>query len=109
MSCARLVLALRAGAGRGAAAAQSRGAEYPSIERGWSATMHWDQAHEKPGEFVVQAVCPAVALAPICSAAAGRLAARRHGVDGRLPEADRTFARILSRLTKIDVPSSSSP
>jgi len=65
--------------------------------------MHWDQAHENPGEFVVGRLDVPQSRSPYLLAAAAATGCARHGVDGRLPGSRRTFARILSRLTKIDV------
>lgn len=84
------------------AGAQERWREYPSIERGWyGRDTHPDEA---PGEFVVgRLMFPQIRRGYMLGAGPGdwRAGATAWTVD--YPEGDRTFARLLERLTTIDV------
>jgi hypothetical protein len=84
------------------AAAQEKWREYPSIERGWyGRDAHPDEA---PGEFVVgRLMFPQTRRGYMLGAGPGdwRSGGTAWTVD--YPEGDRTFARLLERLTTIDV------
>jgi hypothetical protein len=102
MTCARLALALVLTLAAASASAQNDWREYPSIERGWSSTTNWD--HANLGEFVVgRLMFPQTHTRYVLGGGGGDW--RRGGTAWTVdyPEGDRTFARILSRLTNIDV------
>ena len=105
MSCARLALVLAlATLAAAPAAAQNPWRQYPSIERGWSATTEWDPEHEDPGEFVVgRLMFPQSRTRYVLGGGGGNWLRGGTAWTVDYPEGDRTFARILSRLTKIDV------
>ncbi len=84
------------------AAAQEKWREYPSIERGWYARdAHPDDA---PGEFVVgRLMFPQTRRGYMLGAGPGDWRAGGTAWTVDYPEGDRTFARLLERLTTIDV------
>jgi hypothetical protein len=84
------------------AAAQEKWREYPSIERGWYARdSHPDEA---PGEFVVgRLMFPQTRRGYMLGAGPGDWRAGGTAWTVDYPEGDRTFARLLERLTTIDV------
>jgi hypothetical protein len=86
----------------GSACAQQEWREYPSIERGW---YRRDAAvDQEPGEFVVgRLMFPQIRSGRMLGAGYGdwRVGGTAWTVD--YPEGDRTFARLLERLTTIDV------
>ena len=86
----------------GAAAAQEKWREYPSIERGWyGRDSHPD---ESPGEFVVgRLMFPQTRRGYMLGAGPGDWRAGGTAWTVDYPEGDRTFARLLERLTTIDV------
>jgi len=84
------------------AAAQEKWREYPSIERGW----YNRDAHpnEAPGEFVVgRLMFPQTRRGYMLGAGPGDWRAGGTAWTVDYPEGDRTFARLLERLTTIDV------
>jgi hypothetical protein len=84
------------------AAAQEKWREYPSIERGWyGRDAHPDEA---PGEFVVgRLMFPQTRRGYMLGAGPGDWRAGGTAWTVDYPEGDRTFARLLERLTTIDV------
>jgi hypothetical protein len=84
------------------AAAQEKWREYPSIERGWwGRDTHPDEA---PGEFVVgRLMFPQIRRGYMLGAGPGDWRAGGTAWTVDYPEGDRTFARLLERLTTIDV------
>jgi Domain of unknown function (DUF4159) len=84
------------------AAAQEKWREYPSIERGWyGRDGHPDEA---PGEFVVgRLMFPQTRKRYVLGAGGGDWRAGGTAWTVDYPEGDRTFARLLERLTTIDV------
>lgn len=99
----RLVLALGLLAVAANAAAQRHWREYPSIERGWYGRDTPADA-EAPGEFVVgRLMFPQSERRWVLGAGPGDW--RRGGTAWTVdyPEGDRTFARLLERLTTLDV------
>jgi hypothetical protein len=104
MSLARVVVALAIVFAAHTAAAQNPWKEYPSIERGWSSTTNWDQAHEDPGELVIgRLMFPQSRTRYVLGGGGGNWLRGGTAWTVDYPEADRTLARILSRLTKLDV------
>ena len=82
--------------------AQERWREYPSIERGWYGRD--SPAEQEPGEFVVgRLMFPQTRTGWLLGSGPGdwRYGGTAWTVD--YPEGDRTFARLLERLTTIDV------
>ncbi len=85
----------------GAASAQSEWREYPSIERGWYADTHWNHAER---EFVVgRLMFPQARRGRAFGTGGGNWLRGGTAWTVDYPEGDRTFARLLERLTKIDV------
>jgi len=84
------------------AAAQEKWREYPSIERGWyNRDAHPNDA---PGEFVVgRLMFPQTRRGYMLGAGPGDWRAGGTAWTVDYPEGDRTFARLLERLTTIDV------
>jgi uncharacterized protein DUF4159 len=84
------------------AGAQEKWREYPSIERGWyGRDAHPDEA---PGEFVVgRLMFPQIRRGYMLGAGGGDWRAGGTAWTVDYPEGDRTFARLLERLTTIDV------
>ena len=84
------------------AVAQEQWREYPSIERGWyGRDTHPDEA---PGEFVVgRLMFPQTRRGYMLGAGPGDWRAGGTAWTVDYPEGDRTFARLLERLTTIDV------
>jgi Domain of unknown function (DUF4159) len=102
MSLARICITLALLLAAGALHAQKEWREYPSIERGWSEGAEWD--HSELGEFVVgRLMFPQAYRRGVLGSGGGDW--RRGGTAWTVdyPEGDRTFARLLARLTKIDV------
>ncbi|HEX7237616.1 MAG TPA: DUF4159 domain-containing protein [Gammaproteobacteria bacterium] len=86
-----------------AAAAQEKWREYPSIERGWYA-HDTNVDHAAPGEFVVgRLMFPQTRRGYMLGAGPGDWRAGGTAWTVDYPEGDRTFARLLARLTTIDV------
>lgn len=85
-----------------AAHAQRAWREYPGIEHGWSTTPHASPDH--PAEFVVgRLMFPQSRGRYVLGAGGGDWLRGGTAWTVDYPEADRTLARLLSRLTKIDV------
>jgi hypothetical protein len=85
-----------------AAAAQEQWREYPSIERGWYGRDA--PADQQPGEFVVgRLMFPQIRRGYMLGAGPGDWRAGGTAWTVDYPEGDRTFARLLERLTTIDV------
>jgi Domain of unknown function (DUF4159) len=85
-----------------AAAAQEQWREYPSIERGWYGRDL--PADQQPGEFVVgRLMFPQIRRGYMLGAGPGNWRAGGTAWTVDYPEGDRTFARLLERLTTIDV------
>lgn len=82
--------------------AQQRWREYPSIERGWYRPQ--PPPEQTPGEFVVgRLMFPQVRRGYMLGAGPGDWRAGGTAWTVDYPEGDRTFARLLNRLTTIDV------
>jgi hypothetical protein len=85
-----------------AAPAQEKWREYPSIERGWYGRDA--PADRGPGEFVVgRLMFPQIRRGYMLGAGPGDWRAGGTAWTVDYPEGDRTFARLLERLTTIDV------
>jgi hypothetical protein len=102
MSRLHFAIACMCLAAAAAAAAQEKWREYPSIERGWyGRDSNVDQA---PGEFVVgRLMFPQIRRGYMLGAGPGDWRAGGTAWTVDYPEGDRTFARLLERLTSIDV------
>ncbi len=77
--------------------------QYPSLERDWNSQDELPTDYEQPGEFVVgRLMFPQYASGPFGS---GRGDWRRGGTAWTVdyPQGDRTFARLLQRLTTLNV------
>jgi hypothetical protein len=84
-----------------AARAQNAWREYPSIERGWGGDTDWNHAER---EFVVgRLMFPQVKSGWMLGAGRGNWLRGGTAWTVDYPEGDRTFARLLARLTRIDV------
>ncbi len=84
------------------AAAQEQWREYPSIERGWYGRDA--PADQHPGGFVVgRLMFPQIRRRYMLGAGPGDWRAGGTAWTVDYPEGDRTFARLLERLTTIDV------
>jgi hypothetical protein len=86
------------------ASAQREWREYPSYERGWRSTAEIPAGYQIPGEFVVgRLMFPQLRSGPMLGTGGGDW--RRGGTAWAVdyPRGDRTFARLLARLTTIDV------
>ncbi len=85
------------------AAAQRAWREYPGIERGWSRPTE-APADREPGEFVVgRLMFPQARRGWALGAGPGDWLSGGTAWTVDYPEGDRTFARLLERLTTIDV------
>ncbi|MBN1239994.1 MAG: DUF4159 domain-containing protein [Gammaproteobacteria bacterium] len=94
----------------GAAAAQEAWREYPGYERGWRSSADLPEDYQVPGEFVVGRLM--YPQAPRGWAlGTGRGDWRRGGTAWAVdyPRGDRTFAKLLRRLSEIDVRSVEQP
>jgi hypothetical protein len=83
--------------------AQEPWREYPSIENAWSRRGELPADYQRPGEFVVgRLMFPQYARGPFGSST---LDWRRGGTAWTVdyPQGDRTFARLLQRLTTLNV------
>src|SRR5687768_17032042 len=83
--------------------AQEAWREYPSIENSWSSQDELPADYQQPGEFVVgRLMFPQYERGPFGS---GRGDWRRGGTAWTVdyPQGDRTFARLLQRLTTLNV------
>jgi hypothetical protein len=104
MSGARLVIAFSLLFAAVAAWAQKEWREYPSIERGWAGSADSPADHSDPGEFVVgRLMFPQTRRGWVLGAGPGDWLRGRTAWTVDYPEGDRTFARLLERLTMIDV------
>jgi hypothetical protein len=84
------------------APAQELWREYPSIERGWYGRDA--PVDQEPGEFVVgRLMFPQIRRGYMLGAGPGDWRAGGTAWTVDYPEGDRTFARLLERLTTIDV------
>ena len=86
------------------AGAQNAWREYPSIERGWYRDADIDFGYQVPGEFVVgRLMFPQARRGWALGVGGGDW--RRGGTAWTVdyPEGDREFARLLQRLTTVDV------
>jgi hypothetical protein len=85
-----------------AAWAQKDWREYPSIERGWHESLDWNR--NEHGEFVVgRLMFPQSENRYVLGAGYGDWLRGGTAWTVDYPEGDRTFARVLARLTRIDV------
>jgi hypothetical protein len=85
-----------------AVSAQERWREYPSLERGWY--RRDAPVADAPGEFVVgRLMFPQIRRGYMLGAGPGDWRAGGTAWTVDYPEGDRTFARLLERLTTIDV------
>jgi hypothetical protein len=92
------------------ARAQNDFREYPSYERGWSSSVELPPDHDVPGEFVVGRLMFPQARAGYALGTGGgdwRRGGTAWAVD--YPRGDRIFARLLKRLSYIDVRSVEQP
>jgi Domain of unknown function (DUF4159) len=104
MRGARWLVAMIGAATASAAVAQSEWREYPSIERGWDAMGHAPSDHPAPGEFVVgRLMYPQARRGRALGVGGGDWLVGGTAWTVDYPEGDRTFARILGRLSSIDV------
>lgn len=83
--------------------AQEQWREYPSIEQGWNRRDQLPADYQQPGEFVVgRLMFPQYERGPFGSGRGDwRLGGTAWTVD--YPQGDRTFARLLARLTGMNV------
>jgi hypothetical protein len=103
-SAPRLIFVLVAVLAGWQAHAQQTWREYPSIEGGWGADLDWPPDAKDAGEFVVgRLMFPQARRGRALGV--GRGDWRRGGTAWTVdyPEGDRTFARLLERLTLVDV------
>jgi hypothetical protein len=99
---ASTTVALSALLAAGAVCAQASFREYPSIEHGWSPPFQWD--HREHAEFVVgRLMFPQSRSRYVLGAGYGDWLRGGTAWTVDYPEADRTLARLLSRLTRMDV------
>jgi hypothetical protein len=104
MSRTRLLLALALTCIALPALAQKDWREYPSIERGWGRDPDIDFGYQAPGEFVVgRLMFPQARRGWALGTGGGNWLAGGTAWTVDYPEGDRTFARLLARLTMIDV------
>src|SRR5688572_24754109 len=102
MNAPRFLLALSLLFAAGAVCAQKDWREYPSIERGWPDGFDWNRAEH--GEFVVgRLMFPQSESRYVLGAGYGDWLRGGTAWTVDYPEGDRTFARVLARLTRIDV------
>lgn len=88
----------------GAAWAQKEWREYPSIERGWYGRGEMPTDAREPGEFVVgRLMFPQTRRGRALGAGRGDWLQGATAWTVDYPEGDRTFARLLERLTMVDV------
>jgi hypothetical protein len=88
----------------GAALAQKPWREYPSIERGWGRAQDFPEAYREPGEFVVgRLMFPQARRGWALGVGGGNWLDGGTAWTVDYPEGDRTFARLLARLTMVDV------
>jgi hypothetical protein len=103
MSKARIGIALSLLFVVGTASAQKQWRVYPSIERGWSAT-ETPANPDEPGEFVVgRLMFPQARRGRGLGVGGGDWLRGGTAWTVDYPEGDRTFARLLKRLTTVDV------
>src|SRR3970282_465547 len=87
-----------------AAWAQKPWREYPSIERGWGRAQHFPEAYREPGEFVVgRLMLPQGRRGWALGVGGGNWLDGGTAWTVDYPDGDRTFARLLARLTMVDV------
>lgn len=99
-----LALLLCAIAGPVPALAQNDWREYPSIERGWYRDADIDFGYQEPGEFVVgRLMFPQARRGYALGVGGGNWLNGGTAWTVDYPEGDRTFARLLDRLTTINV------
>ena len=104
MSGRRIVMALSLALAAGAAWAQKEWREYPSIERGWYGRGEMPTDAREPGEFVVgRLMFPQIRRGRALGAGRGDWLQGATAWTVDYPEGDRTFARLLERLTTVDV------
>ncbi|HEX6999948.1 MAG TPA: DUF4159 domain-containing protein [Gammaproteobacteria bacterium] len=104
MSAARIAIALSLLLGAAAAWAQSAWREYPSIEGRWSRRPEPPQAAADGAEFVVgRLMFPQARRGWALGVGGGNWLKGGTAWTVDYPEGDRTFARLLERLTMIDV------
>jgi hypothetical protein len=102
MNAPRFVFALSLLFAAGAVCAQKDWREYPSIERGWPEDFDWNRAEH--GEFIVgRLMFPQSESRYVLGAGYGDWLRGGTAWTVDYPEGDRTFARVLARLTRIDV------
>jgi Domain of unknown function (DUF4159) len=86
------------------ASAQRPWREYPSIERGWGRAQDFPEADREQGEFVVgRLMFPQARRGWALGVGGGDWLQGGTAWTVDYPEGDRTFARLLERLTMIDV------
>ncbi len=104
MRAARFVIAVSLLFAAAAASAQKEWREYPSIERGWAAGADSPADLSDLGEFVVgRLMFPQTRRGWMLGAGPGNWLAGGTAWTVDYPEGDRHFARLLERLTTIDV------
>jgi hypothetical protein len=87
-----------------AASAQKEWREYPGIERGWGRAQDLPDAYREPGEFVVgRLMFPQARRGYALGVGGGDWLRGGTAWTVDYPEGDRTFARLLARLTTINV------
>jgi hypothetical protein len=97
-----VAVALSALLAAGSVCAQQPYREYPSIEHGWSPPFQWN--HQEHAEFVVgRLMYPQSRSRYVLGAGYGDWLRGGTAWTVDYPEADRTLARLLSRLTRMDV------
>ena len=84
--------------------AQTEWREYPSMERGWYRDADIDFGYQKPGEFVVgRLMFPQARQGYALGVGGGDWLRGGTAWTVDYPDGDRTFARLLKRLSMIDV------
>lgn len=87
-----------------AARGQMQWREYPSMERGWNRDADIDYGYKEPGEFVVgRLMFPQASHGYALGVGHGDWLMGGTAWTVDYPEGDRTFARLLRRLSTIDV------
>ena len=84
--------------------AQMEWREYPSMERGWYRDADIDYGYQEPGEFVVgRLMFPQARQGRALGVGGGDWLRGGTAWTVDYPEGDRTFARLLERLSMINV------
>ena len=104
MSNARLGIAFGLLLAAQAVCAQQEWREYPGIERGWSRRAEVREDHKRPAEFVVgRLMFPQARRGSALGVGRGNWLRGGTAWTVDYPEGDRTFARLLARLTTVNV------